>query len=91
MPRIILTAQVENSAQWEDKFRTHGALLSSMGTSVTHFATNGDNEVVLYAEPQDLDRWFAVLKSPDTAAAMAMDGVKKETVKVFVLDKEFRY
>jgi hypothetical protein len=31
------------------------------------------------------------MKSPDTAAAMAMDGVKRETVKVFVLDKEFRY
>jgi hypothetical protein len=90
MPRIVLTAQVENAAQWEAKFRTHGALLGSMGTSVTHFATT-DNEVVLYAEPEDLDRWFAVLKSQDTAAAMAMDGVKKETVRVFVLDKEFRY
>jgi hypothetical protein len=91
MPRIVLTAQVEDSARWEENFRTHGALLRSRGTSVTHFATNDDNEVVLLAEPQDLDQWFAVLKSPDTAAAMAMDGVKRETVKVFVLDKAFRY
>lgn len=91
MPRIILTAQVENSAQWEDKFRTHGELLRSMGTSVTHFAATGDDEVALYAEPPDLDQWFAVLESPATEAAMAMDGVKRETVKVFVLDKEFRY
>lgn len=91
MPRIVLTAQVENSAEWEKKFRTHGELLHGMGTTVTHFAATGDNEVVLYAEPSDLDHWFTVLKSQDTAAAMAMDGVKKETVKVFVLDKEFRY
>jgi hypothetical protein len=62
-----------------------------MGTSVMYFATNDANEVALYADPPDLDRWFAVLKSPDIAAAMAMDGVKRETVKVFVLDKEFRY
>jgi hypothetical protein len=91
MPRIILTAEVENSAQWEAKFRTHGALLHSMGTSVTYFGTTDGNVVALYAEPADLDQWFAVMDSPDTAAAMALDGVKKETVKVFVLDKEFRY
>ncbi|MBM4186701.1 MAG: hypothetical protein FJ206_05245 [Gemmatimonadetes bacterium] len=91
MARIILTAQVENSAKWETMFRTHGELLRSMGTSVTYFATNDDNEVALYAEPPNLDHWFAILKSPDTAAAMAVDGVKRETVKVFVLDKEFRY
>ncbi len=29
------------------------------------------------------------MDSPETAEAMALDGVKRETVKVFVLDKEF--
>ena len=29
------------------------------------------------------------MASPETAEAMAFDGVKRETVKVFVLDKEF--
>jgi hypothetical protein len=29
------------------------------------------------------------MASPATAEAMAFDGVKRETVKVFVLDKEF--
>lgn len=91
MPRIILTAEVDNFTQWEAKFRTHGELLHSMGTTVTYFGTTGDNAVALYAEPADLDHWFAVMASPDTAAAMALDGVKRETVKVFVLDKEFRY
>jgi hypothetical protein len=31
-----------------------------------------------------------VLGSPATADAMAYDGVKRETVKTLVLDKEFR-
>jgi hypothetical protein len=31
-----------------------------------------------------------IIDSPSTAEAMAFDGVKRETVKVFVLDKEFR-
>lgn len=91
MSRIILTAQVEDSEQWEEKFRTQGELLRSMGTSVSYFTTTDDNEIAIYAEPPDVDHWFAVMESPDIAAAMAMDGVKRETVKVFVLDKEFRY
>ena len=91
MPRVIITAQVEDSAKWEEGFRTHGELLRSMSSTVTFFTTTDQNEVALYAEPADLDQYMAVLESPDTAEAMAYDGVKKETVKVFVLDKEFRY
>ena len=71
MPRVIITAQVEDSTQWEKGFRTQGALLRSMSSTVTHFAANENNEVVLHAEPADLDQYFAVLESPATAEAMA--------------------
>jgi hypothetical protein len=30
-----------------------------------------------------------ILESPATAEAMEADGVKRETVKVYVMDKEF--
>jgi hypothetical protein len=30
------------------------------------------------------------MDSPETAEAMAIDGVKRETVKIYVLDKEFQ-
>ncbi len=36
------------------------------------------------------DPFLAGLDSPETAAAMAQDGVKRETVKVYVMDKEFQ-
>jgi hypothetical protein len=91
MARVIITAKVENSAKWEKGFRTHGKLLKSMGTTVTHFAATANNEVALYAEPPDLAKWMQVLESPATGEAMAIDGVMRETVKVFVLDKEFKY
>ncbi len=91
MARVIITAQVEDSAKWEAAFRTQGNLLRSMTSTVTHIATNENNEVALYAEPSDLAKYMEVLESPATAEAMAHDGVKKETVKVFVLDKEFSY
>ena len=91
MARIIITAQVEDSAKWEEGFRTHGELLRSTTSTVTYLTTTDDNEVALYAEPVDLAKFLEVMDSPATAEAMAFDGVKRETVKIFVLDREFSY
>ena len=41
-------------------------------------------------DPDDLNLFLQGLDSPATAEAMAADGVKRETVKVFVLDKELQ-
>jgi hypothetical protein len=91
MAKIIITAQVEDSAKWEEGFRTHGELLKSMTSTVTYFTISKDNEVTLYAEPNDVDKFLEVMESPATKEAMAYDGVKRETVKIVVLDKEFTY
>ena len=48
------------------------------------------NEVAVCFEPDDLDALLEGLDSPETAEAMAIDGVKRETVKIYVLDKEFQ-
>jgi len=50
-------------------------------------STNENNEVAICTEPDDLDKYQSILSAPVTAEAMAHDGVKKDTVKVFVLDK----
>ncbi len=91
MAKVIITAQVEDSAKWEEGFRTHGELLRSMTSTVTYFTISKDNELTLYAEPIDVDKFLVVMDSPATEEAMAYDGVKRDTVKVSVLDKEFRY
>ena len=62
-----------------------------MTMPMAYFTTTQDNEVAIYVEPEDLDKFFEIFKSPATAEAMAFDGVKRETVKVYVLDKEFRF
>jgi hypothetical protein len=36
----------------------------------------------------NLDAYMKIFNSPATAEAMASDGVKRETVQTFVLDKE---
>ncbi len=91
MVRVIMTAQVEDSAKWEKGFRTHGELFrNSTGTNVIYFGID-KNAVALYCETSDVGKFMESLASPATAESMAHDGVKRETVKVFVLDKEFRY
>jgi hypothetical protein len=91
MARVLITAQVQDSAKWEKGFRTHGDLLRTFAATVSHFATTDKNEVAVYTETSDLAKYLKALDSPAIAAAMTQDGVKRETVKVFVLDREFKY
>ena len=91
MARIIVTAEVEDAAAWEAGYRTHGDLLASMGASASYFAATDNNEVAIYAETDDLAGYMEAMESQTTADAMIADGVKRETVKIYVLDKEFHY
>jgi hypothetical protein len=91
MAKIIITAKVEDAAKWEEGFRTHGDLLRSMTSTVSYFTISADNELTIYADVDDVDKYFEVMDSPATEEAMAFDGVLRDTVKVSVLDKEFTY
>jgi hypothetical protein len=89
MPRIILTARVEDAQTWKVGFQTHGDLFRALGVTVTHYTVTDDNEIALYEEIDDLDRYFAMLQEAPTLEAMASDGVIPGSVKVFVLDTEW--
>ncbi|MDH3652513.1 MAG: hypothetical protein OEQ53_22670 [Saprospiraceae bacterium] len=90
MAKIIVTAQVEDATKWEEGFRTHGDLFRSQTvSSPIDIAINEGNEVALCMEVDDVDTYFQILESPATAEAMAFDGVKRETVKIFVFDRQF--
>lgn len=88
MTRVIVTAEVENSAIWEGAFRSHVDLFSSYTATAIHFTATNDNEVAILWEVSDLDKYLEQMAAAETAEAMARDGVNRETVKVFVLDKE---
>jgi hypothetical protein len=90
MPRVIVTAEVENVEKWEKGFRTHGDLFRQMGVSRMEFATGPGNRIAVCGETNNLDAYMKIYNSPTTAEAMASDGVKRETVQAFVLDKELK-
>ncbi len=89
MARVIVTGEVEGIAKWEEGFRSHVDLFRSqtIGKPI-RFSIIGENEVAILFEPDDLDKYLEIFDSPATAEAMVFDGVKRETVKLYVLDKE---
>jgi hypothetical protein len=91
MPRIVVTAEVENLEKWEKGFRTHADLFRQMAISnKMEFATSGGNRIAVSGETTNLDAYMKVFNSQATADAMAFDGIKRETVQMFVLDKELK-
>jgi carotenoid cleavage dioxygenase-like enzyme len=90
MPKVVLTCQIQDPIKWEAGFRTHGDVFRTYNLQApVNFSVTG-NEVVLCMEPADLGAFKKAMESPATAEAMAFDGVKRETVKMFVLDKEVK-
>ena len=73
MPRLLITAQVEDLNKWEQGFRTHGDLFREQTVTGIHFAKSDGNEVAVYFEMDDLAKYMEILESPATAEAMGSD------------------
>jgi 3-deoxy-D-arabino-heptulosonate 7-phosphate (DAHP) synthase len=91
MPKVIITAQIADPVKFEEGFRTHGELFrkQTVNNPITFSILKG-NQVACCFEPEDLDTYLEILESPETAEAITIDGVKRETVQVYVLDREFQ-
>ena len=89
MPIVILTADVKDGAAWERAYRTHGDLFKAAGLGTFHYSVSDDGHVVMSTSVDDVDAYMDFMGSQSTQDAMKNDGVKRETVKVFVLDKNF--
>ncbi|MGD8340520.1 MAG: hypothetical protein PVH89_07030 [Gammaproteobacteria bacterium] len=88
MPRIVLTAEVEDTGKWESEFRGHRDLFREMGhASVYEYAIGDNNEVAVCVDVSDAAAFLESLQSDENVSAMKNDGVKRDTVKVFVVDK----
>jgi hypothetical protein len=88
--KILVTAKCKDQAKWEAGFRTHADLFrTAYGVSnAVSYGTGEDDYVVVCFETSDLAKTKSAISSPETAKAMESDGLFRDTVKVFVLDKE---
>lgn len=87
--KVVVIAEVENPEEWESGFRTHGKLFKSQTVKKPIDFTISGNQVAVCFRPKDLDTFMEIFESEATAEAMKVDGVKRETAQVFVLDKRF--
>ncbi len=90
MTKVLIIAQVEDSVKWEAGFRSHADLFRTMSITSQTFTTTTNNEVAICSDTSDLAKYMEVLNSQATVDAMSFDGVKRDTVKIFVLDKEVK-
>ncbi len=90
MPKVIATAEVEDGATWEQGFRTHSELFRKQTVNKPIFFSVSNNKVTILFEPDDLETYLKILDSSETHEAMAVDGIKRETVQIAVLDNEFQ-
>ena len=91
MGMVFVTAKVEDVAKWEEGFRTHGEHFKNMGvTGPIGMAVNDGNEVAACFAPTDVGKFMSRLDTPENVTAMEHDGVKPDTIKVYVMDRTFQ-
>jgi hypothetical protein len=89
VPKVLVVAQCEDPVKWEKGFRTHAGLFRSMTIAKPiSYGIGEGNHIAVCGEASDLAAYLKAMESPAIAEAMASDGVLRQTVKVFVLDKE---
>jgi len=89
MPKIIITAEVQDPAKWEAGFRSHGEVFRSYSVNAPISYTTDGNRVAVCMEVASVETMKQQMSLPATAEAMATDGLKRETFKMFVLDRQF--
>ena len=93
MPKIVATIEVENLSEWEKGFKTHGELFrrQTIDGQYDYTMIEEGNRVVLCAEVKDVGAFFEVLQSEEADEAKELDGVRRDTIRFYVLDKQFKF
>ena len=84
MPKLIATHEVDDVAHWLASPKRE-EVFAGVATNITTFVHPSEpNRVALSMDVADMDAFEALMKSDAAAAAMKYDGVRPETVVVFV-------
>ena len=84
MPKLIATHEVDDIAHWLVSPR-RAEVFAGIATNLQTYVLPGDdNRVALSMEVADMDALDAMMKSEAGAAAMKYDGVRPDTVLMYV-------
>ena len=91
MTRIVFTAKVKDAVKWEEGYREHAPMLRDKPgvTKPIHFSTSAEtNEICIQGEPDNLEKYLELVQTPEMVEAMEKNGVLRDTVKLYILDKQ---
>ncbi len=84
MPRLVATHEVDDVAHWLASPKRE-EVFASVATNIrTYVSPSTPNGVAVTMDVADMAAFDAVMRSEAGAAAMKHDGVRPETVVVFV-------
>ena len=84
MPKLVAVHEVDDVAHWLASPK-RDEVFAGIATNLTTFVLPGDsNKVALTMEVADMDALDAMMKSDAGAEAMKHDGVRPETVMMYV-------
>ncbi len=84
MPKLLATHDVDDVAHWLASPR-RAEVFEGIATNLqTYVMPGGGNKVALSMEVADMDALDAMLKSEVGAAAMKHDGVRPDTIVMYV-------
>ena len=84
MPRIVATHEVDDVAHWLSSPK-RDEVFAGIATNLTTYVLPGNgNKVALTMDVPDMDALDAMMKSEAGADAMKFDGVRPDTVVIYV-------
>ena len=84
MPKLVAVHEVDDVAHWLASPK-RDEVFAGIATNLTTFVLPGDsNKVALTMEVADMDALDAMMKSEAGSEAMKHDGVRPETVMMYV-------
>ena len=84
MPKLVVTHEVDNIDHWLASPKRE-EVFAGVAKNITRFVQPGQaNRVALSMEVADMDAFNAVMKSEAGAAAMKYDGVRPQTLVLYL-------
>ncbi len=84
MATVLIVHEVDDVEHWVQSPK-RSEVFGPMGVTVQTFVNSaGANRVGLIADIPDMDAFNAMLESPVGVAAMQFDGVRPETIQIYV-------
>ena len=89
MTKVIVRVVVEDVEHWKRGFVTHAELFLKQAVTLVYWGVGEENKLAACFETTDIDAFMEIMASPDTAEAMANDGIIENSVEVYVADTIF--